>query len=103
MSSHFTLVQVLAFCPIQITLLSSHLLVHYLSPRLHPSNQSISVQLFLDALSGLSWDNVTLLQTLIADMCCLVQSGALLETMVLSHVCIVVPEIQHKEELLNIC
>lgn len=30
-------------------------------PHLHPPNQSISVQLFLDALSGLSWDNVTLL------------------------------------------
>lgn len=30
-------------------------------PHLHPPNQSISVQLFTDALSGLSWDNVTLL------------------------------------------
>lgn len=28
-------------------------------PHLHPPNQSISVQPFPDALSGLSWDNVT--------------------------------------------
>lgn len=97
-SSHFTLVWVLAFCPIHPPFLPPSCALP--NSHLHPSNQSISVQLFLDALSGLSWDNVTLLQTLIVDMCCL---GALLETMMLSHVCIVVPKIQHEEEWLNIC